>query len=147
MEEVALELSVNPPTQSHDVVQRRNHGREARVVEEAIGLRRREEEVELAAEGGEEIDDFGGEIDVAGGEEEVEVRLRVGQTEKGLERVVVGGEVDRLLLEGREDHHVGVGSGCRRRVGAVEKRFHFVAELRVGLSAGNYVGRGERCQR
>ena len=36
-----------------------------------------EEEVELAMESGEEVDDLGGEVHVAGGEEEVEVRLRV----------------------------------------------------------------------
>ena len=145
MEEIALQLSITPPTKSHDIVQCGNHRREARVVEETVGLRCRKEEVELATEGGEEIDDFGGEIHVAGGEEEIEVRLRVRQTEKGFERVVVGGEVDRLLLEGRENHHVGVGR--RRGAGLVEKGFHFVAKLRVGLSAGNYVRRGERSER
>lgn len=57
-----------------------------------LGLRRCEEEVELAMESGEEVDDLGGEVHVAGGEEEVEVRLRVRQAEKRLERVVIGGE-------------------------------------------------------
>lgn len=114
-------------------------------MEEAISLRRCEEEVELAMESGEEVDDLGGEVHVAGGEEEVEVRLRVRQAEKRLERVVIGGEVDRLLLERREDHHVDVGG--RGSVAAAEKRLHFVAELRVGFSTRNYVGRGERDER
>lgn len=51
-------------------------------MEEAISLRRCEEEVELAMESGEEVDDLGGEVHVAGGEEEVEVRLRVRQAEE-----------------------------------------------------------------
>lgn len=145
VEEIALELRVTSLPHTHDVVQCGNHRREAGVVEEAISLRRCEEEVELAVESGEEVDDLGGEVHVAGGEEEVEVRLRVRQAEKRLERVVIGGEVDRLLLERREDHHVGVGG--RGSVAAAEKRLHFVAELRVGLSTGNYVGRGERDER
>ena len=108
VEEIALQLFVTLTPQPHNVIARRDHGREAGVVEEAVGLRRREEKTHRAAIVRELLCDLLREVDVTRGEVQVHLVEARGDIEALLEQGVVRGEVHCLLLEGGEDEHVGI---------------------------------------
>ena len=132
VEEIALQLFVTPTPQPHNVIARRDHGREAGVVEEAVGLRRREEKTHRAAIVRELLCDLLREVDVARGEVQVhvvEARSNVDHTAEG---VVIRRAAEGLLLEGGEHEHVGIRFGGRATAGL--KRVDAVSELAVGIA-------------
>ena len=132
MEEIALQLLVIFTILSYEIVQRGNHGREAGVVEEAVGLRRREEKTHRAAIVRELLCDLLREVDVARGEVQVhvvETRSNVDHTAEG---VVIRRATEGLLLEGGEHEHVGIRFGGRATAGL--KRVDAVSELAVGIA-------------
>ena len=69
VEEVALQLHLSTRQSPYHVVARRNHRCEAGVVEEAVGLRRREEEVHCAVVVRQTLRHLLREVDIARGEE------------------------------------------------------------------------------
>ena len=136
MEEITLQLPVTPTPQSHNVIACGNHGRKARVVEEAVGLRRREEKMHRAAIMRELLCDLLREVDVTRGEVQVHVVETRGDVDHTAECVVIRSAAERLLLEGGKHEHVGIRFEVRVTAGL--KRVDAVSELAVGIATRSW---------
>ena len=117
--------------QIYNVVQSRDDRGEAGVVEEGVRLRGCEQVVHFAAVRRQHIGDLRGEIHIPGGQVEVRILEARGHLQHAFERRVVGGEVQRLLLERRVDHHIRVLLSRLNVAPCLQQANHAVAKLSV----------------
>ena len=121
--------------QVYNVVQSRDDRGEAGVVEAGVRVRSCEQVVHLAAVGRQHVCDFRGEIHIAGGQIEVCVLEARSHLQHAFEGGVVGGEVQRLLLERRVDHHVRLLLSRLNIAPCLQQLNHTVTELTVATIA------------
>ena len=141
MEEIALQLGISASNQMNDIVQRRNHRREARVVEERVRLRGREQISHFPAVLRQHVHDFRGEIDITGSEVKIGVLEARSHVEHALETGVIRSEIECFLLESGVNQHIGMRCVACRISSGSKQLHHTASELVVGPITRHYVAK------